>query len=82
MREVTPNVCLAKDQKQRDIGLCETIEVDGQLELAKIIATVALCRQKVEEDIMAVTESCFLITALRFHRVSSSSPFITTPRRN
>ena len=36
----------AKEQKQGLAGLRLAIEVDGQLELAKIIATAALCRQE------------------------------------
>ncbi|MFC1909210.1 FAD-binding protein [Chloroflexota bacterium] len=36
----------AEDQEQRAFRLREAIEVDGQLELSKIIATAALCRQE------------------------------------
>ena len=46
-QEMLPHMtCWAEDQKERGARLRQAIEVDGQLELAKIMATAALCRQE------------------------------------
>ncbi len=46
-RELLPDMtCWAGDQKERGGQLRHAIEVDGQVELAKIIATAALLRQE------------------------------------
>ncbi|MFC1909066.1 FAD-dependent oxidoreductase [Chloroflexota bacterium] len=46
-REMLPRmIAQAEDEKERAAQLREAIETDGQLELAKIIATAALCRQE------------------------------------
>ncbi|MFC1943835.1 FAD-binding protein, partial [Chloroflexota bacterium] len=46
-REILPRMsAMEADQKKRALRLREAVEADGQLELAKIIATAALCRQE------------------------------------
>jgi fumarate reductase (CoM/CoB) subunit A len=46
-QEMLPNLSAwNKDERRSFVGLQKAIEVDGQLELAKIIASSALCRQE------------------------------------